>query len=371
MSRFRGVFGLCLLASSVLLVGCSPNQLQSRTAQPFSLGGVTLGDSQTTLMEHGALALCHQSADDSTRCSLAGQEPYDFFGVRAKNVEVVFHRPVANVSGIHFTLDVGGLSSETVASAWKLDGHCAARAEIDEAVALDAANSSLAVKSLAAAALLPVVDGDFVCVSKGALMRYRAQDSRARVEMLSLRPDHARDFEFVFHSVDLMSSASTGRTNDDHPQSASVEMTAQCQTLSQQDPKSYLAGIRNLAASAGVQTSGGGRRLGDFVAALCGGDTEGPSHQVAWGYFTKMEADAIASALGIKVNFRSTMPEANSFQFAMERLKRNGVGSMHLERPAMAFATDPSSECGQLTRRAVAGEERAVQELDRPVSVCL
>lgn len=138
-----------------------------------------------------------------------------------------------------------------------------------------------------------------------------------------------------------------------------------CQDVSHGSDK-YHDNMEKLAIEARLPDNYYNRYHQSAVSDLCAGNNESLDNAIDYGYIKRSEVEALRESLGLDV--RSIA--GSSYEYSRQTFSRLGLSSAESDHVAQFYTKQIDSECGQLAKKALEGNPRAIAELQDDPDYC-
>lgn len=198
-------------AAILLLAACDDRPVLKSDGVPFSVGGINLGMLKSELEKKHELLSCDPDTTEKAKCFIDRQKvKYEFFGVPVEFIEIKLPSPYTNVSEMHFAIKGGKVQKNDVERAWKIEGRCLGKADIEDAVKFDKDTNGYFARSLDEFHLLPSGYGDFICLMPDhSFIKYNqySDKNKAGVDIYYLKDVFVTNYGYVFNSKEKYAAA--------------------------------------------------------------------------------------------------------------------------------------------------------------------
>ena len=138
-----------------------------------------------------------------------------------------------------------------------------------------------------------------------------------------------------------------------------------CQDVSY-DNDDYHENMEKLAVEARLPDNYYNRYHQSAVSDLCAGDEQSIESAIDYGYVKRSEVEAFRERLGLD-NRSST---GTSYEYSRRIFSRLGLSSVSSDHAAQFYTKQMDSQCGQLAKKALEGNPRAIAELQADPDYC-
>jgi hypothetical protein len=129
----------------------------------------------------------------------------------------------------------------------------------------------------------------------------------------------------------------------------------------------YHSNMEKLATQARLPDNYYNRYHQSAVSDLCNGDEESLEDAIDYGYVKRSEVESLRESLGL--DKRSNV--GGSYQYSRQTFNRLGLSSSASDNIAQFYTKEIDSQCGQLAKRALEGNPRAIEELHASPGYCI
>lgn len=205
-------FAKALFFAAILLsAGCDNRPVLKSDGVPFSVGGINLGMLKSELEKKHELLSCDPDTTEKAKCFVDDRKvKYEFFGVPVGFIEVKLPSPYTTVSEMHFTIKGGKVQKNDVERAWRIEGRCLGKTDIEDAVNFDKDTSGYFARSLDEFRLLPSGYGDFICLMPDhSFIEYNqySDKNEAGIDIYYLKDVFVTNYEYIFNSIEKYAEA--------------------------------------------------------------------------------------------------------------------------------------------------------------------
>ncbi len=361
-----------LMVTTLLLTGCDNRQKFTSDSAPFSVGGIQLGAPRDGLKTPNELTGCAPDTADKAKCYVNDTNiRYDIFGADAHFITVKFYAPYKNIDEINVSFKGKTITKSEVEQKWGLKGKCLNRYEIDESQKFDKETSGYFVRALNEFNLLPSSGGDFVCLAdNNTFLKYSQYTGKAEgsIDMYYLKDVFVTNYRYLFKSKMAHQQSNEEVANAFSKPVAQVPIN-RCGKKYDPDGQAHGASMDKLAVDAKYE-NGADRYFSAFVSELCTGDGNGARDYVSNSQIPVDTAQYVAQHFGIKLQFEKPSAQSTEIEKTRQRLTGLGICQACAGHAAMHAVIKPNSECGNLVKNALNGNQEAIRRIDEFPAFC-
>lgn len=129
----------------------------------------------------------------------------------------------------------------------------------------------------------------------------------------------------------------------------------------------YHPNMEELATQARLPDNYYNRYHQSAVSDLCTGDEEGLESAIDYGFVKRSEVEALRETLGLDKRSRT----GTSYEYSRQTFSELGLSSAASDNIAQFYTKEIDSQCGQLAKKALEGNPRAIEELQTSPSYCI
>lgn len=369
----RVFYTLGLLTLSVLATGCDTRPKLESDATPFSVGGIKLGMKVAELAKSNELLGCSPEGPTTAKCYVRDSEvKYRFLGVPVDHFSVLLHTPTATITQLKISVKGKSVTVGDLQKAWKIDGRCLSRSDVEAAIKMDAASSGYFARSLRELDILPMGYEDVACLADDdSLFKYiQYVDGRSgSAEMYYLQEVFANNFRHLLKSK-VASEAVTAQVAQITATKPSRASSATRCPGYNADGANHEKFLVDLATKSGHRGGVPDRMFTAFVSALCAGELQGAQDIVEAAQIPVTEARFLATHFGIAVEFEKPAAYVKDVEETRSRLTEIGLCQACAISVAVFTIQNPDSECAKLVGKAIAGDEAAKIAIEEQPATC-
>lgn len=129
----------------------------------------------------------------------------------------------------------------------------------------------------------------------------------------------------------------------------------------------YHPNMEELATQARLPDNYYNRYHQSAVSDLCTGDEESLESAIDYGFVKRSEVEALRETLGLDKRSRT----GTSYEYSHQTFSGLGLSSAASDNIALFYTKEIDSQCGQLAKKALEGNPRAIEELQTSPSYCI